>query len=218
LKSAALKHLSETGEKPTPVKIQEALRPIHSSREIAASLAAIEGAGGRAVYVSCDVTRSKEVRSAVASAAAVFGKVTGLIHGAGMLADRLIEQKTVGDFEAVYSTKVDGLEALLSAVDAKAIKHYVLFSSAAAYFGNPGQADYAIANEILNKVALRLKSEAPAAQVLSLNWGPWDGGMVTPELKRLFEARGATIIPLDGGADLLLRELSASTNRCTQSW
>ena len=216
LKSAALQHLSEAGEKPTPVKIQEALRPIHSSREIAASLAAIEGAGGRAVYVSCDVTRSKEVRSAVASAAAVFGKVTGLIHGAGVLADRLIEQKTVGDFEAVYSTKVDGLEALLSAVDAKAIKHYVLFSSAAAYFGNPGQADYAIANEILNKVALRLKSEAPAAQVLSLNWGPWDGGMVTPELKRLFEARGATIIPLDGGADLLLRELSASTNRCTQ--
>ena len=216
LKSAALQHLSEAGEKPTPVKIQEALRPIHSSREIAASLAAIECAGGRAVYVSCDVTRSKEVRSAVASAAAVFGKVTGLIHGAGVLADRLIEQKTVGDFEAVYSTKVDGLEALLSAVDAKAIKHYVLFSSAAAYFGNPGQADYAIANEILNKVALRLKSEAPAAQVLSLNWGPWDGGMVTPELKRLFEARGATIIPLDGGADLLLRELSASTNRCTQ--
>jgi len=216
LKSAALKHLSETGEKPTPVKIQAALRPVHSSREIAASLAAIEAAGGRAVYVSCDVTKSKEVRSAVASAVAKLGKVTGLIHGAGVLADRLIEQKTVADFEAVYSTKIEGLEALLAAVDSKALKHVALFSSAAAYFGNPGQADYAIANEILNKVALRLKSEMPAAQVLSLNWGPWDGGMVTPELKRLFEARGATIIPLDGGADLLLRELSAATNRCPQ--
>ena len=56
----------------------------------------------------------------------------------------------------------------------------------------------------------------PSAQVLSFNWGPWDGGMVTPELKRMFNDRGVYIIPLDAGAKLLVSELAADTNRCAQ--
>ena len=40
--------------------------------------------------------------------------------------------------------------------------------------------------------------------------------MVTPELKRMFAARGVYIIPLDAGAQLLLSELSATDNRCPQ--
>ncbi|MCP4320971.1 MAG: hypothetical protein GY787_03780, partial [Alteromonadales bacterium] len=56
----------------------------------------------------------------------------------------------------------------------------------------------------------------PNAQVLSFNWGPWDGGMVTPELKRMFNDRGVYIIPLDAGAKLLVSELAADTNRCAQ--
>jgi hypothetical protein len=68
----------------------------------------------------------------------------------------------------------------------------------------------------LNKTAYRFKAQHPNAQVLSFNWGPWDGGMVTPELKRMFNARGVYIIPLDAGAKLLVSELSANTNRCAQ--
>ncbi|HEY7865139.1 MAG TPA: peptide-binding protein, partial [Psychromonas sp.] len=73
-----------------------------------------------------------------------------------------------------------------------------------------------IANDILNKTAYRFKALHPAAQVLSFNWGPWDGGMVTPELKRMFNDRGVYIIPLAAGAELLLNELAADTNRCPQ--
>ena len=43
-----------------------------------------------------------------------LGNVTGIIHAAGILADRLIEDKTVAQFDAVYSTKVDGLKLALS--------------------------------------------------------------------------------------------------------
>ena len=48
---------------------------------------------------------------------------------------------------------------------------------------------------------------------MSFNWGPWDGGMVTPELKKMFAARGVYIIPLDTGASILVHELCATTNR-----
>ncbi|MCJ8272285.1 MAG: aldehyde dehydrogenase family protein, partial [Psychrosphaera sp.] len=62
----------------------------------------------------------------------------------------------------------------------------------------------------------RFKALNPKAQVLSFNWGPWDGGMVTPELKRMFTERGVYIIPLDAGAQLMLNELAANDNRSPQ--
>ncbi|MBU2872225.1 SDR family NAD(P)-dependent oxidoreductase, partial [Colwellia sp. E2M01] len=216
LKKAAMQVLIASGEKPTPVKVSDFVRPILANREIIQTLNAIKAAGGQAHYVAADVTNSDSVKAAVAPAITEFGEVTGIIHGAGVLADKFIEQKTLAEFDAVYRTKIDGLQSLLSVCQAENIKHLVLFSSAAGFYGNPGQSDYSIANEILNKTAYRFKAQYPDAQVLSFNWGPWDGGMVTPELKRMFDARGVYIIPLDAGAKLLTSELNASSNRCAQ--
>jgi len=216
LKKAAMQALIATGEKPTPVKVNQFLRPVLANREIAQTLNAIKAAGGKAFYAAADVTNSESVTAAVEPITKELGQVTGLIHGAGVLADKFIEQKTLAEFNAVYSTKIDGLLSLLAATKTENIKHLVLFSSAAGFYGNPGQSDYAIANDILNKTAYRFKALNPSAQVLSFNWGPWDGGMVTPELKRMFNDRGVYIIPLDAGAKLLVSELSADSNRCAQ--
>ncbi|SGZ06810.1 Polyunsaturated fatty acid synthase PfaA [Moritella viscosa] len=216
LKKAAMQALIVAGDKPTPVKVVKLIKPIQANREIAQTLTAITAVGGQAEYVSADVTNAVNVQAAVKPSIAKFGDITGIIHGAGVLADQFIEQKTLSDFESVYSTKIDGLLSLLSVTKASNIKQLVLFSSAAGFYGNPGQSDYSMANEILNKTAYRFKSLHPQAQVLSFNWGPWDGGMVTPELKRMFDQRGVYIIPLDAGAQLLLSELAANDNRCPQ--
>jgi len=220
LKKAAMQALIASGEKPTPVTVTKFVRPVLANREIAQTLNAIEAAGGQAQYAAADVTNSDSVTSAVTPLLKTLGQgslqVTGIIHGAGVLADKFIEQKTLEEFNAVYTTKIDGLLSLLAATKTENIKHLVLFSSAAGFYGNPGQSDYSIANDILNKTAYRFKALNPAAQVLSFNWGPWDGGMVTPELKRMFNDRGVYIIPLDAGAKLLVSELAADTNRCAQ--
>ncbi|MFT4923955.1 MAG: acyl transferase domain-containing protein [Phenylobacterium sp.] len=216
LKKAAMQALIASGEKPTPVKIVKFIKPVLANREIAQTLAAIKTVGAQVHYVAADVTDSNSVQAAVKPAIAEFGAITGIIHGAGVLADKFIEQKTLADFESVYRTKIDGLVSLLACTDIANVKHLVLFSSGAGFYGNPGQSDYSIANEILNKTAYRFKALHPQAQVLSFNWGPWDGGMVTPELKRMFAERGAYIIPLDSGAELLLSELAATDNRSPQ--
>ncbi len=216
LKKAAMQALIATGDKPTPVKVTQFVRPVLANREIAQTLNAIQAAGGQAQYVAADVTNSSNVSAAVAPITKEFGEITGIIHGAGVLADKFIEQKTLAEFNAVYTTKIDGLLSLLAATTIENVKHLVLFSSAAGFYGNPGQSDYSIANDILNKTAYRFKALNPSAQVLSFNWGPWDGGMVTPELKRMFNDRGVYIIPLDAGAKLLVSELAAVNNRCAQ--
>ena len=90
-----------------------------------------------------------------------LGKVTGIIHGAGTLVDKLIEKKTETDFETVYTPKVAGLENMLRSVDVARLDFLVLFSSIVGFYGNVGQSDYAIANEILNKSAYLLKRKLP---------------------------------------------------------
>ncbi|MFT5701407.1 MAG: acyl transferase domain-containing protein [Desulforhopalus sp.] len=216
LKKAAMATLIAAGDKPTPVKINLFIKPVLASREISATIAAIKDVGGQGLYASVDVTDAAGVQKAVQQIIPQFGEVTGLIHGAGVLADNFIEQKSLDDFEAVYSTKIDGLVSMLSSVQQENLRHLVLFSSAAGFYGNPGQSDYSIANEILNKTAFRFKSLHPKAQVVSFNWGPWDGGMVTPELKRMFADRGVYVIPLPAGEELFLNEMAATSNRCPQ--
>ena len=164
LKKAAMQALIAAGDKPTPVKVTQFVRPVLANREIAQTLNAIKAAGGKVQYVAADVTNSSNVSAAVAPITKELGEVTGIIHGAGVLADKFIEQKTLEEFNAVYTTKIDGLLSLLAATNTINVKHLVLFSSAAGFYGNPGQSDYSIANDILNKTAYRFKALNPTAQ------------------------------------------------------
>jgi hypothetical protein len=66
-----------------------------------------------------------------------------------------------------------------------------------------GQCDYAMSNEILNKVAnLEAKKRGEGCIVKSINWGPWEGGMVTPFLKKHMQQMGIPLIPLEEGQKL----------------
>jgi NAD(P)-dependent dehydrogenase (short-subunit alcohol dehydrogenase family) len=198
--------LAARGEKPLPARIQKIFSGIRSSQEIHATLRAVAGAGGQAEYVQVDVA-DRDLPGKLAGPVARLGEVTGIIHGAGALVDKLIEKKTESDFETVYTPKVAGLENMLRSVDVERLDFLVLFSSIVGFYGNVGQSDYAIANEILNKSAYVLKRKYPGCHVISINWGPWDSGMVTPELKKVFEDRHVEVIPTEVGARMLVDAL-----------
>ena len=82
-----------------------------------------------------------------------WGPITGLVHGAGVLADRRIADQTDEQFDRVFNTKVEGLRTLLAGLASDPLKVICMFSSVSARCGNNGQSTYAMANEILNKVA-----------------------------------------------------------------
>jgi NAD(P)-dependent dehydrogenase (short-subunit alcohol dehydrogenase family)/acyl carrier protein len=194
----------------TPQLVGEQFRALAANREVLRNLARIEAAGARAVYRAVDVRDTGAVRDAVAEARATFGPVRALVHGAGVLADRRIEDQTDAQFAEVYATKVGGLRNLLGAAGADGLKALVLFSSSTARFGRAGQVAYAAANEALNKYARRESQRHPGCRVVAVNWGPWDGGMVTPSLKPLFAAEGIGLIPPRDGARYLVREVAAA--------
>jgi NAD(P)-dependent dehydrogenase (short-subunit alcohol dehydrogenase family)/acyl carrier protein len=199
----------------TPQAIGEQYRQIAAGREIARNLARIEAAGARAIYRAVDVRDAAAVAACLAAVRAEHGPIRGLIHGAGVLADRRIEDQTDAQFAAVYDTKVAGLRSLLAALGSgdgdDDLRFLALFSSSTARFGRTGQVAYAAANEVLNKWAWHEAAKRPGCRVVALNWGPWEGGMVTPALRPLFEAEGIALIPAGAGARCLIDEIQAAT-------
>ena len=191
-----------------PKDVGRKCQEILGNREIRESLRRIKEAGGQALYRSVDLRDGGAVAAVIKEVREEYGPVKGLIHGAGVLADRLIKDKTAEQFELVYSTKIAGLRNLLTAVAEDALKFMVMFSSSTGRFGRTGQVDYAVANEILNKIAQEEAAQRSDCRVLSLNWGPWDGGMVTPALKKVFAEEGVAVIDLKAGADYLVEEIA----------
>ena len=173
---------------------------IRAEREIRTNLERMNDTGATVRYMQVDVTDSSAVSDALSSIRELHGPVRVLVHGAGVLADQHILDKTAESFQKVYEPKVTGLRNLLEAVDRDALRALVLFSSSTARYGRVGQVDYAIANEVLNKVAQQEARRLPDCRVLSLNWGPWEGGMVDESLRVAFASEGVPLIPLAQGA------------------
>ena len=197
------------GEKPSPAVIDKAARAAIAGLEIRATLAEIRAAGAEAHYLPMDTSDAASVDTALSTIAQRFGHLTGLIHGAGIIADRLVEEKTEAELRRVLATKAEGLFHILARIDRTALRHVGLFSSASAFFGNRGQSDYAMANAILANAGRALQAELPGARVKVFDWGPWEGGMVDATLASHFKQQGVPLIPLAEGARIFTHELLA---------
>ena len=203
LKGAALVALREGSAPVTPKLIDQTVRGVLASREIRELLAALEKLGSHASYLSLDIS-SPAIASLGAHPEIVNAKKISLVHGAGALADAAIAQKKIADMDRVFTPKIFGLAGLLKALEGKPFHRVLLFSSVAGLFGNPGQADYAMANDMLNRFAA--SQSAKGTDVRAINWGPWLGGMVTPEIREIFMKRGVPIIPRDVGGQFFAKE------------
>ncbi|MDA7915839.1 SDR family NAD(P)-dependent oxidoreductase, partial [Verrucomicrobia bacterium] len=199
--------------KPDVKKLEKEYRRWMANREIRHNIERMEACGSKVFYRSVDIRDTRAVSKMVDKIRKDFGPVRGLIHGAGVLADRRIEDKTVEQFDLVFSTKVDGIQSLLKATKKDPLRIIVFFSSFTGRYGRKGQVDYAMANEVLNKLAHAESLKRTECRVISANWGPWNGGMVNDGLRKFFEAEGVGLIEPSAGAEYLVRELSQKVNR-----
>ena len=208
IKAAVRANAFPNEDRPKPAQINRVCKDLMAQREIRLNLERLAAAGSQVSYRSMDVCDRAAVRAVLEDVQSTLGPIRGLIHGAGMLQDSLIRIKTPAQFALVLDTKVGGLRSLLGALRLEDLRHILLFSSVSGRCGNPGQADYAAANEVLNKVAQQLAARLPDCRAASLNWGPWDGGMVRPALKREFLNHGIRLIPLEAGGECVADELA----------
>jgi malonyl CoA-acyl carrier protein transacylase/NADP-dependent 3-hydroxy acid dehydrogenase YdfG len=192
----------------TPAEVGARARRVLAVREIRETLDAIEGCGASVRYAAVDVRDAAALAGVLAGVRAEWGPVTAVVHAAGVVADARLAAKTDDQFARVFGTKVAGLHALLDATVDDPLDVLCVFSSVAAVFGNPGQADYAMANEVLDTVLTRERARRPGCLVRAIAWGPWEGGMVTPDLAERFRAGGVPLIDPAAGARAFLDELA----------
>ncbi|HEV7774650.1 MAG TPA: SDR family NAD(P)-dependent oxidoreductase [Conexibacter sp.] len=157
--------------------------------------------GCEAAVAACDVADRGQVEALLAEVDDGHPLV-GVVHAAGVLDDGTITSLDAEQLRRVMAPKVDGALHLHELTRDRELSFFVLFSSAAAAFGSPGQGNYAAANAFLDGLAHHRHAQGLVA--ISVAWGPWEqttGMVADADLARL--ARLGTR-PLPSGQALTL--------------
>jgi len=180
-------------------KVNKEAREILAQLEIRRTLKEIRGVGSEVLYFSCDVRETKQLRAIIKEGGQKLGRITGIIHGAGVLADKLLNKKTEEDFLEVIGVKYYGINNMMNEVGSDNVNFIFTFSSIAGFFGNFGQSDYSCGNEYLNHFVRYWKHKKPECKIMAINWGPWNAGMVDQALRTAMVRRGKILIQPDIG-------------------
>lgn len=160
-------------------------------------LEALRDAGAEVLVLPCDVSRRDQVDAALAAIAGRGWRLRHVYHAAGLLDDAVLLQQDWPRFERVLAPKAAGAWHLHEATRDLPLESFVLFSAGAAWFGSPGQANYAAANAFLDALARLRRSEGLPA--LSIAWGPWAAAGMAARSGRDWSALGlASIDPGPG--------------------
>ncbi|WP_373865696.1 SDR family NAD(P)-dependent oxidoreductase [Streptomyces acidiscabies] len=127
----------------------------------------VEGLDADVSFAAVDVTDA----DAVAELVACIEGLTGVVHAAGVLDDAVVTAQTPESLAKVWAVKAAGARHLHEATRDLGLDLFVVFSSAAATLGSPGQANYAAANAYCD--ALMQHRRAEGLPGLSIGWGLW---------------------------------------------
>jgi NAD(P)-dependent dehydrogenase (short-subunit alcohol dehydrogenase family) len=198
-----------SGRYSTPSAIEAECDRLFREREMRATVSSLEGLGAEVRYHQADARDGDALAGIVRDIEKRLGRLDLVVHGAGVLDDRLVRDKTLEGFDRVFATKVDAARTLLDVAPADTT--LVFFGSVSGVFGNRGQVDYAAANDALDEMA-ETAARTRSGRVVSIDWGPWAGrGMVSPELEREYARRGIGLIGAGEGTQALLDELARAS-------
>jgi len=113
--------------------------------DCAGTVKEIENAGGRALAVGCDVSKTDEVNTAVERIAAELGEPTVLVNNAGITRDALLFKMTDEDWDTVIDVNLRGPFLMTRAVQKYMTGQQwgrIVNISSSSGLGNRGQANY----------------------------------------------------------------------------
>jgi len=207
-----MQRLAAEGQKPTPKQVDAILDKTERAAATLQTLEAVKQVGGRAVYLTCDVTDQHAVQNVVKTVVKAEGRVDVLVHAAGLERSRKLESKPVEEVKETLAVKAGGWFHLIKALEKnkKPLKAVVTFTSVAGRFGNSGQTDYSAANDLVCRLSYAMRRQNPGLKVLALDWSAWgEVGMASRgSIPMLMERAGIELMRAGRGATLY-RELSA---------
>ncbi|WP_425435738.1 SDR family NAD(P)-dependent oxidoreductase [Lentzea kentuckyensis] len=159
-----VRHLADHHRSP---RLLLTTRPETSDETVERLTRLADGTDTTITVARCDITD----RAALAALLAEH-RVTAVVHTAGTLDDGLVTSLTPERVDTVLRPKVDAAWHLHELTAGHPVTTFLTFSSAAAQFGNPAQANYTAANAFLDALAQHRRTRGLPAT--SLAWGLWE--------------------------------------------
>jgi hypothetical protein len=159
----------------------------------------MEQAGAKVTTFQADVADEARLKQLLADVENTMPPLRGVIHSAGVLDDGALLQQNWSRFQTVFAPKVTGGYLLHTLTRHLPLDFFILFSSASAVLGSPGQSNHAAANAFLDALAHYRRGQGLPA--LSINWGAWDqiGAAAERSVGQRVSGRGiGTISPEEG--------------------
>ena len=215
LKRDLFARIQARGERATPALVEKELAALERAQAAQSAIEAVRAAGGTAHYFSVNLTDADGVAKVIKRIREAHGHIDVLVHAAGIERSHALPDKDQHEFDLVFDVKSDGFFHLLRAIGNMPLAATVVFSSIAARFGNPGQTDYASANDLLCKITSSLRSTHPKTRAIAIDWTAWgEIGMATRgSIPKIMEAAGIDMLPPEAGVPVIRRELTAGGTR-----
>ncbi|MDQ3935281.1 MAG: SDR family NAD(P)-dependent oxidoreductase, partial [Actinomycetota bacterium] len=200
------RHLAERGAR----RLLLTSRSGRAAEGAASLVEELEGLGCVAQVAACDVADREQLEALLAEIPQEH-PLTAVVHAAGVLDDGVIGSLDSERLKKVMAPKVDGTLNLHELTKDRDLSRFVLFSSAAATFGSPGQGNYAAASAFLDAVAHHRRAQGLPATAVA--WGTWErtSGMVTGADRARAERIG--IAPLSDEQGLALFDTACGAAR-----
>ena len=134
--------------------------------------------------VQADVTDLEQMRAAVAAAHARFGRLDGVIHGAGnVTADGFfaIDEADPDRCERQFQAKVRGLVTLDAALRHEPLDMVVLLSSISSVLAGLGYVAYGAGNAFMDAFAQQHDGDGDVRWI-SIDWDTWEFASASGEL------------------------------------
>lgn len=138
------------------------------------SIQELEVLGAQVLVSSLLLTDKQDVQKFVIDVKREFGKITALIHGAGVTnrENPAFIRKSEQEIEEIASIKTVAVDIIYECLKEEELKFFIMFSSVASAVPSlgTGQTDYAMANAYMDYFAQSRRDKFP---VLSIQWANW---------------------------------------------
>ena len=169
------------------------------------------------MYHPCNVTDEEQLARTLDAVHRADGPIAGILHSrASSAASPPWNRCSFRGSRHLLAVKIDAALNLLRLTQNDPVNWFLGLSSVVGRFGGPGRSDYALANDMLAKLAAWIRAGRPGCRALTIHWNPWaDTGMMASSRAALFRLFPKTpSMSPDEGCRHFAAELAAGAPEC----
>ncbi|SFU45534.1 SDR family NAD(P)-dependent oxidoreductase [Butyrivibrio sp. M55] len=202
------KHASDP--KLSPVAIQREYDKISNKRILGKNISNWKEKGYKVEYVQCDAANMTDMKKLIQNIKDKYGKITGIVNGAGLPSFGKIPKKDEKFAEMVVKVKADSTYVAMKECMNEPLKFFISMGSISGRFGMDGQVDYSAAADLLVRMTMYVSQLKKETRFTVMGWSAWDEvGMAAGEqVKKVQqETRGLEYLSVKEGTSRFLNEV-----------